>query len=142
MTSGEPVTSGEPMTHPDPDTARALSLAHGQVCYLQLPATESTRAADFYRAVFGWDIDAHSPDFEAPGLIGQFTEDRPPARDAGPLLWLSVADMAQTLEQVTAHGGQVLEPPVPDGPSRTLATIADSEGNPIGLAAYTLPGVG
>lgn len=50
--------------------------------------------------------------------------------------------MAQTLEQVTAHGGQVLEPPVPDGPIRTLATIGDPEGNPIGLAAYTLPGVG
>jgi uncharacterized protein len=127
------------MSQPDEDaeTARAHSLAHGQVCYLQLPATDGTRAAAFYRDVFGWDIEAHSPDFEAPGLIGQFVEGRPPARDAGPLLWLSVADMGHALEAVTAHGGQILEPPVPDGPVRTLATIVDPEGNPIGLAGHT-----
>jgi uncharacterized protein len=125
------------MSQPDEDaeTARALSLAHGQVCYLQLPATDGTRAAEFYRDVFGWDIEAYSPDFEAPGLIGQFVEDRPPARDAGPLLWLSVSDMGHALEAVTAHGGQVLEPPAPDGPARTLATIVDPEGNPSGWPA-------
>ena len=40
----------------DPEAARALSLVHGQVCYLQLPAANSKRAAAFYEAVFGWDI--------------------------------------------------------------------------------------
>jgi len=34
---------------------------------------------------------------------------------------------------------QILEPPVPDGPTRILATIADSEGNPIGLAGHAPP---
>ena len=120
----------------DPEAARALSLAHGQVCYLQLPAASSKRAAAFYQAVFGWEVETHYPDFEAPGLIGQWVEGRPPARDAGPLIWLAVADMAGTLEQVTRHGGEVLEPPVPDGPDRTLATIIDPEGNPVGLAGH------
>lgn len=32
------------MSH-DPETARAPSLAHGQVCYLQLPAADRARAA-------------------------------------------------------------------------------------------------
>ena len=117
-------------------TARVLNLVHGQVCYLQLPAADGARAAAFYAAVFGWDIEDHAPDFVAPGLIGQWVEDRPPAPQAGPLLWLHVADMDQTLEQVTRHGGQVIESPTPDGPDRTLATIFDPEGNPIGLAAH------
>jgi uncharacterized protein len=116
-----------------------MSLVHGQPCYLQLPAANTTRAAAFYHAVFGWEIEAHAPDFVAPGLIGQWVEGRPPARDAGPMLWLQVADMDETLKQVTAHGGQILEPPSPDGPTRTLATITDPEGNPIGLAAHTTP---
>jgi hypothetical protein len=127
------------VSQPDGDTARALNLVHGQLCYLQLPAADSTRAARFYQAVFGWGIEADRPDFEAPGLIGQFADDRPPAAQAGPLLWLSVADMGRALEQVLAYGGQILQPPVPDGPIRTLAVIADPEGNSVGLASYTPP---
>jgi predicted enzyme related to lactoylglutathione lyase len=123
----------------DSEAARVLGLVHGQLCYLQLPATSSQRAAAFYQVVFGWQIEAHYPDFEAPGLIGQWVEGRPPARDTGPMIWLHVADMAETLEQVTRHGGEILEPPAPDGPSRTLATIADPEGNPIGLAGHATP---
>ena len=123
---------------PDPETARPLSLVHGQVCYLQLPAADRDRAAAFYQAVFGWQTTTHHPDFESPGLIGQWVEGRPPARDAGPVLWLAVADMNQTLDRVAANGGQILEPPAPDGPTRTLATIIDPEGNPIGLAGHTL----
>ena len=123
----------------DSEAARVFSLVHGQVCYLQLPAVDRGRAATFYQAVFGWQIEAHYPDFEAPGLIGQWVQDRPPARDAGPMLWIHVADMAETLEQVKRNGGEVLEPPAPDGPTRTLATIVDPEGNPIGLARPSAP---
>jgi hypothetical protein len=108
----------------------------GQLCYLQLPAINSTRAAAFYQAVFGWHIEEHYPDFEAPGLIGQWVEGRPPSSDAGPMIWLHVTDMNETLKRVTEHGGAILEPPAADGPTRTLATIADPEGNPIGLAGH------
>ena len=118
---------------------RVLGLVHGQVCYLQLPAANRERAAKFYEAVFGWQIGAHYPDFEAPSLIGQWVEGRPAARDAGPMIWIHVTDMAGTLERVTANGGGILEPPAPDGPTRTLATIIDPEGNPIGLAGHAPP---
>jgi hypothetical protein len=49
----------------DPEASRALGLAHGQVCYLQLPAADRNRAAAFYRAVFGWQTETHHPDFES-----------------------------------------------------------------------------
>ncbi len=54
-------------------------LVHGQVCYLQLPAADSDRAAAFYEAVFGWQTERPYLDFISPGLIGQWVADRPPA---------------------------------------------------------------
>ncbi len=119
----------------DPQDTRTLT--HGQVCYLQLPAADRQRAAAFYEAVFGWQTGEHYPDFESPGLIGEWVEGRPPVRDAGPMIWLAVRDMNETLGLVSTYGGQILAPPAPDGPTRTLATILDPEGNPIGLAAHT-----
>lgn len=113
-----------------------MNLEHGQLCYLQLPAADPMRSAEFYEAVFGWRIERPYPGFEAPGLIGQWVDDRPPVRDAGPMLWLAVSDMTATLAAVTAAGGTITSPPSPDGPDRTLATIQDPAGNPIGLAAH------
>ena len=118
------------------EAARARRLVHGQVCYLQMPAVDAARAAAFYEAVFGWQTEHPYQDFESPGLIGQWVPGRPPASDAGPMIWIHVADLAQTLEAVTKNGGGITDPPSPDGPDRTLATIVDPEGNPIGLASH------
>jgi uncharacterized protein len=127
------------MTQEDAETLRARSLVHGQVCYLQVPAVDSTRSAAFYEAVFGWQTEHPYQDFESPGLIGQWVEDRPPAPDAGPMIWIHVADMGQALASVVEHGGEIIDSPSPDGPTRTLATIVDPEGNPIGLASHSSP---
>src|SRR6266576_1560659 len=108
----------------DPETARALSLVHGQVCYLQLPAAEPNRAAAFYQAVFGWQAEVHHPDFEAPGLIGQWVEDRRPAPDAGPVLWLAVADMNETLELVSRPPPTARPAPWPRSPTRKATSSA------------------
>jgi 2,7-dihydroxy-5-methyl-1-naphthoate 7-O-methyltransferase len=131
---------GSRMTQEDDEAAeaaRARSLVHGQVCYLQMPAVDSTRSAAFYQAVFGWQTEYPYQDFESPGLIGQWVQDRPPAPDAGPMIWIHVADLDETLERVVTHGGEIIDPPSPDGPTRTLATILDPEGNSIGLARHS-----
>jgi uncharacterized protein len=127
------------MTQEDEETIRARSLVHGQVCYLQMPAVDSNRAAAFYEAVFGWQTEHPYQDFVSPGLIGQWVTDRPPAPDKGPMIWIHVTDIEETLASVTKHGGQIGDPPSPDGPHRTLATITDPEGNPVGLASHTTP---
>jgi len=124
------------MTQEDTEAARARSLVHGQVCYLQMPAVDSARAAAFYEVVFGWPTEHPYQDFESPGLIGQWVPGRPPAPDAGPMIWIHVADLDQTLATVVQHGVEIIDPPSPDGPNRTLATIVDPEGNPIGLASH------
>lgn len=125
------------MTQHDAEAARVRGFVHGQVCYLQLPAASGKRAAAFYQAVFGWRIGQPYPDFEAPGLIGQWVEGRPAAQDAGPVIWIHVDDMIEALHLVAAHGGRIQESPAADGPARTLATIIDPEGNRIGLAAHS-----
>lgn len=118
------------------EDARVRGLVHGQVCYLQMPAVDAARAAAFYQAVFGWQTEHPYQDFESPGLIGQWVPGRPAALDAGPMIWIHVADLGETLAQVAGHGGEVIDPPAPDGPDRMLATIVDPEGNSIGLASH------
>ena len=108
---------------------------HGQVCYLQIPALEPTESAVFYEKIFGWHIERPYPSFEAPGLIGQWVNDRAPARDAGVLIWINVDDIDEILKSVSASGGEVIEPPSPDGP-RWLATIRDPAGNVLGIVQH------
>jgi predicted enzyme related to lactoylglutathione lyase len=119
----------------DDDEASDQSLrpVQGQLSYLQIPAKDVQRSAEFYARVFGWLIEHPHPGFDAPGLIGQWVTDRPPARDAGMLPWLHVDNMDQAMKLVRAHGGQVLEFPTPDGPERLLATVRDPGGNVLGL---------
>jgi predicted enzyme related to lactoylglutathione lyase len=117
------------------ESTRATGLKHGQVCYLQVPALELIESAAFYEKIFGWQIERNSPSFEAPGLIGQWVTDRAPARDTGVLIWINVVGIDAVLESVRASGGEVIEPPSPDGP-RWLATIRDPAGNVLGIAQH------
>jgi predicted enzyme related to lactoylglutathione lyase len=112
-------------------------MRHGQLSYLQIPASDVWRSAEFYESVFGWRIERPYPSFEAPALIGQWVDDRPPAPDAGPILWIHVDDMEQALERTTTSGGEILEPPSADGPTRILATIRDPAGNAVGIVQHT-----
>ena len=34
----------------------APTLGNGKICYLEIPATDITRSADFYGRVFGWRV--------------------------------------------------------------------------------------
>jgi predicted enzyme related to lactoylglutathione lyase len=104
----------------------------GQISYLQIPAVDTTRSATFFGRVFGWHVDPPQAGFEAPGLIGQWVQERPAAPEAGLMAWIQVDDIPATLELVRANGGTVLSPPSPDGP-RTLATFRDPGGNAIGI---------
>jgi predicted enzyme related to lactoylglutathione lyase len=108
---------------------------HGQLCYLQIPALDPMKSAEFYEKIFGWRIERPYPSFESPGLIGQWVTDRLPTTDAGPLLWINAENINATLESVRASGGEVIKLPEPDGP-RLLATIRDPAGNEIGIVQH------
>jgi predicted enzyme related to lactoylglutathione lyase len=106
---------------------------HGGFGHLQLPATDPAASAAFYRAVLGWSVDDGSGGFEAPGIIGQLTNERAPAPDDGPLLWLTVDRLAAAIQAAVGAGGRVHRPPFLDGGRRWLAEIDDPAGNRIGL---------
>jgi predicted enzyme related to lactoylglutathione lyase len=74
--------------------------------------------------------------FRGPRPDRQWVEDRAAAPDAGPLAWINVDDIDDTLALATANGGGVLEPPSLDGGVRWLATIHDPAGNTIGIVQF------
>ena len=117
----------------DEEFNQSLRPVQGQMSYLQIPAINVQRSAEFYARVFGWHVDHPHPGFDAPGLIGQWVTDRPPTPNAGMLPWLHVDSMNETMKLVRAHGGEVLEHPTPDGPERLLSTVRDPAGNVLGL---------
>jgi PhnB protein len=110
-------------------------MLHGQLVYLQIPALDITTSARFYERVFGWRIDPPESGFEAPGLIGQWITDRPPAPDSGPIGWIHVDHVPRALEDAQAAGGTLREAPFPDG-SRLLASFADPAGNLVGIVQH------
>jgi predicted enzyme related to lactoylglutathione lyase len=121
----------------EPQDEGLPSPQHGQLSYLQIPALDVWRSAEFYELVFGWRVEQPYPSFEAPQLIGQWVDDRPPAPEAGPLLWIYVDDVEGALRKTVDAGGDVLEQPSNDGPSRILATIRDPAGNAVGIVQHT-----
>ena len=110
-------------------------LLPGQLCYLQIPALDVTTSARFSARVFGWQVDPPEAGFEAPGLIGQWVTDRPPAPDAGPVGWIHVHDVRATLDLARDAGATPGEGPMPDGP-RVLASFADPAGNLVGIVEH------
>ena len=112
---------------------------HGQLVYLQIPATDIAASARFYEEVLGWSVDPPESGFEAPGLIGQWITDRAPAPGGGPVMWLHVDDVVQALAAAERAGAVLRDGPTPDGP-RILGTFSDPAGNLVGVAGHPPPG--
>ena len=111
-------------------------MSHGRIDYLQLPALDIARSAAFYEKVFGWEVELAHGSFEAPGMIGQWTTDRAPVADAGPLFWIRADNLYPTLQVVVDGGGRVCGRPQLDGGERWLVEIDDPAGNRIGVVAH------
>ena len=110
---------------------------HGGLSYLEVPAAEPERSAEFYARVAGWKIDRRAEmDYRfsdgAGLLLGRFVIDRPPAREPGltPVFYVDALDAA--LDAARAHGGEVAEPARREGDVR-MARVRDPAGNLIGL---------
>lgn len=111
--------------------------ANGKICYIEMPATDIARSADFYRQVFGWNIrrrgDGHAAFDDATGAVsGTWVLGRPPSPKPGLLVYIMVDSVAATLELIVAHGGEIVQPVGADAPEIT-ARFRDPGGNLIGL---------
>jgi uncharacterized protein len=113
------------------------TLANGKICYIEMPATDIARSADFYRRIFGWQIrqrgDGHTAFDDGVGQVsGTWVRGRPPALEPGLLVYVMVDSVAATLDAIVANGGEVVQPIGADAPEIT-ARFRDPAGNVIGL---------
>lgn len=114
-----------------------LSKTHGKICYIELPATDVSRSADFYSKVFGWQSrrrgdGALAFDDNTGQVSGTWVLGRPPAATPGLLVYVMVDSVADACERVLAHGGSIVQPIGGDAPEIT-ARFRDPGGNVIGL---------
>lgn len=117
-------------------------LANGKICYLEIPATDVARSAEFYTRVFGWKTrrrgdGALAFDDGVGEVSGTWVPGRPPSTGPGLLVYIMVDDVARTCEAVTAQGGEIVQPIGRDAPEIT-ARFRDPAGNVLGL--YQEPG--
>jgi uncharacterized protein len=115
---------------------------NGKICYIQIPATDIERSAEFYRRAFGWRIRTNDRghlafDDTTGEVSGSWVEGRPPSATPGLLIYVMVDSVADALDAVVAAGGEVVQPIGADAPEVT-ARVSDPGGNVIGL--YQEPG--
>jgi predicted enzyme related to lactoylglutathione lyase len=112
------------------------TLRNGKICYIQIPATDIARSADFYRSVFGWNIRQreHGTAFDdgVGEVSGEWILDRPPALEPGLLIYVMVDSVAATVDAILANGGEIVQPIGGDGPEIT-ARFRDPGGNVLGI---------
>jgi predicted enzyme related to lactoylglutathione lyase len=115
----------------------APTLGHGKICYIQIPATDISRSADFYQRVFDWNIrqrgDGATAFDDAVGEVsGEWVLGRRPASEPGLLVYIWVESVAATIDVIIANGGEVVQPIGGDAPEIT-ARFRDPGGNVIGI---------
>jgi predicted enzyme related to lactoylglutathione lyase len=115
----------------------APAFANGKICYIEIPAEDVARSAEFYRQSFGWRIrqrgDGQTAFDDTTGQVsGTWVRGRPPAAEPGFLIYVMVDSVAATLDAVVANGGKIVQPIGGDAPEIT-ARVHDPAGNLIGL---------
>jgi len=113
-----------------------MRTANGKICYIEIPAIDIPRSADFYTKVFGWTTrtrgDGHLAFDDGVEVSGSWVTGRPPSPQPGLLIYIMVDDIAATIDLITANGGEITQPVGADAPEIT-ARFRDPAGNVFGL---------
>jgi predicted enzyme related to lactoylglutathione lyase len=118
------------------------TLANGKICYVEIPATDVQRSANFYQKVFGWNVrkrgDGKLAFDDTTGQVsGSWVLGRPPSTMPGLMIYIMVDSVAATIDSIIANGGKLVQPIGADAPEIT-ARFQDPGGNVLGL--YQEPG--
>jgi predicted enzyme related to lactoylglutathione lyase len=113
------------------------TMANGKICYIEMPAIDVRRSAEFYEKVFGWRIRTRGDgavafDDGVGEVSGTWKLGRPPATAPGLMVYIMVDSVTATIEQIIANGGEIVQPIGADAPEIT-ARFRDPAGNVIGL---------
>ena len=113
------------------------TFANGKICYLEIPATDVAVSSAFYSAVFGWSLRHRSNgevafDDGVSEVSGTWVLNRRPLADPGIIISIMVDNAAATVDLITAHGGQIVQPIDPHAREIT-AHFRDPGGNILGI---------
>ena len=112
------------------------TMAAGKICYIEVPATDIARSADFCKSVFGWKIgkrgDGSTSFDDTVEVSGAFVLGRPPMSQVGLLIYIYVDSVAVAIEKVVAEGCEIVQPIGADAPEIT-ARFRDPGWNILGL---------
>jgi uncharacterized protein len=121
---------------PDDPGVEATVARPGGISYLGLPARDAAQSAEFYRAVFGWEVrgdpDRLSFSDGTGHVIGHWRTDLPATGEAGIRPYIYVTGLDEVLAKAVEQGAEVVSAPYPEG-SLTIATVRDPAGNVIGI---------
>ena len=111
-------------------------LVNGQVGYIEIPAIDIQRSADFFTKVFGWRItkrgDGSTAFEDTTGQVrGTWVVGRPPITEPGLLVFMLVDDVAATIDAIVREGGEVVRSIGADTPE--VGRFRDPAGNVFGL---------
>jgi uncharacterized protein len=124
-------------------TTASATYRTGKICYIEIPASNIERSAEFYRRAFGWHIrtrgdGATAFDDTVSEVSGTWVLGRPPATEPGLMVYIMVASAAAAIDALVAAGGEVVEPVHPNA-REVVATFRDPAGNLMGI--YQQPGL-
>lgn len=113
------------------------TFANGKICYIEMPAKDAERSAEFYKKSFGWNIRKRGDgsiafDDGVGEVSGTWVLGRPPSANPGLLFYIMVDSVAATIEKIVANGGEIVQPIGGDAPEIT-ARFRDPGGNVIGV---------
>ena len=115
-----------------------VALAHGKICYLEIPANAAEASAEFYSGIFGWKVrkrgDGELAFDDTGGVSGTWVKESDRTPDETTRIYIMVDVIADTLKRIEAEGGSVLTPRTEIGQGMgAFAVFADPVGNTFGL---------
>ena len=115
----------------------------GKICYVEIPANDIERSAEFYRRAFGWHLRTRGDgstafDDTVSEVSGTWVLGRPVAAQPGLMIYIMVASAAAAIDAVVSAGGEIVDP-VDQNAREVVATFRDPAGNLMGI--YEQPGL-
>ena len=113
---------------------------NGKICYIEMPAVDVARSAEFYSRVFGWTIrqrgDGATAFDDTTGQVsGAYVTGRPP-QSPGLVVYIMVEDAEAVVEKLKTNGAEIVQP-IGGDPGEITARFRDPGGNI--LAIYQQP---
>src|SRR6476646_11906498 len=113
-------------------------MAHGKICYLEIPAKTAEASADFYGSIFGWKVRRRGDGelaFDDPnGVSGTWVKEADRTPDERTRTYIMVDSISETLKRIQSAGGKVVTPRTEIGTGMgAFAAFTDPVGNEFGL---------